>query len=406
MKILITNGAYKHALCAIRSLGKKGYTVGVVAHHFTAVGFYSKYCQRRHIIPTLTDKDIYIEQLLTILKKEKYDVLLPIGYPQTAWIAEYVDKLKPYTRIPIANWDKISTFQDKEKTQYFAQSLAIPTPKTYYPTLKQENELDKIASEVGFPAVIKYKNEGQNHAIIYVKNKEDLKKEYALLASKRPDDLPIIQQYLEGEGVGFFALYDQGVCKQFFMHRRVREYPVSGGSSSCAVSIYDEKIKEYGLKILDAANWQGVAMVEFKYDKKLENTRLSDRQAEGKSAHRVLHLLEVNPKFWGSLDLSETVGVGFVEKTIYMAMSQPFLEHETYETDVEFSWLFDGDLQHGIETGKAFFILKNGLGGRVKTNLNFTDFLPTLIIILKNMPMLIKSILTVSLKKNKHFKAF
>jgi predicted ATP-grasp superfamily ATP-dependent carboligase len=387
LKILITNGAYKNALCAIRSLGQKGYTVGVVAQHRFAIGFYSKYCKKKHIISTLDNKEIFIEQLILILKKESYDVLLPIGYPQTAWISEYAYKLKPYVRIPVASWDKISIFQDKKLTQDLAQSLDIPTPKTFYPTPQYLNELDTISALLNYPAVIKYKNEGQNHAIIYVKNKEELKHEYLKLAMERPDDLPMIQEYLEGNGVGFFALYDNGVCKQYFMHERIREYPVSGGSSSCAQSIDNEHLKYYGLKILYALKWHGVAMVEFKYDKKVENTE------GGVFADRIPHLLEVNPKFWGSLDLSEAAGVGFVEKTALMAMNKPFQNNESYQKNIQFSWLFDGDLLHGIETGQALTIIKNWFNGHFKTNLILSDPLPTIIMILKNSPIIFKALI-------------
>jgi predicted ATP-grasp superfamily ATP-dependent carboligase len=388
LKILITNGAYKNALCAIRSLGQKGYTVGVVAQHRFAIGFYSKHCKKKHIISTLDNKEIFIEQLILILKNESYDVLLPIGYPQTAWISEYADKLKPYVRIPVASWDKISIFQDKKQTQILAQSLEIPTPKTYYPTPQYFNEIDAIAEYVNYPVVLKYKNEGQNHAIIYVKNKEELKQEYIKLATERPDDLPMIQEYLAGEGVGFFALYNNGECQQYFMHERIREYPVSGGSSSCAQSIDNEQLKYYGLKILDTLKWHGVAMVEFKYDKNEKNT-------EGPlHENRKPHLLEVNPKFWGSLDLSEAAGVGFVEKTVLMAMNKPFKKNESSEKNIQFSWLFEGDLLHGIETGQTLKIIKSWILGHFKTNLILSDILPSIIIIIKNTPIILKAIFT------------
>jgi predicted ATP-grasp superfamily ATP-dependent carboligase len=390
LKILITNGAYKNTLCAIRSLGQKGYTVDVVAHHRMAIGFFSKHCHQKHIIPTLENKAIFIEQLIQILKKETYDVLLPVGYPQTAWISEYADKLKPYVHIPVASWDKIQIFQDKKQTQELAQSLDIPTPKTFYLTplmqAQYSDEIDVITGSINFPLVLKYKNEGQNHAIVYVKNKEELKHEYLKLATIRPNDLPMIQEYLDGKGAGFFALYDNGVCKQYFMHERIREYPVSGGASSCAQSIDNEELKYYGLKILDTLKWHGVAMVEFKF---------------GKNTEGVLkpYLLEVNPKFWGSLDLSEAAGVGFVEKTVLMAMNKPFPNNEPFQKNIQFSWLFDGDLLHGIETGQAFKIMKGWFSGHLKTNIILSDPLPSIIVIIKNIPSIFKAVIKSLLKQ-------
>ena len=51
-----------------------------------------------------------------------------------------------------------------------------------------------------------------------------------------------MQEYINGYGVGFFAIYDNGNLKDFFMHKRIRENPPSGGSSVFAESIFDEKI--------------------------------------------------------------------------------------------------------------------------------------------------------------------
>ena len=67
------------------------------------------------------------------------------------------------------------------------------------------------------------------------------------------------------------------------MHRRLREYPVTGGPSALAESIYDPMLMEQGLKLLDNLQWHGVAMVEFKKDERT-----------GRYV-----LMEINPKFCG-----------------------------------------------------------------------------------------------------------
>ena len=84
------------------------------------------------------------------------------------------------------------------------------------------------------------------------------------------------------------------------MHRRLREYPISGGASAVACAYYDETLKEYGLRILSALAWHGVAMVEFK------------RQ---ESPDRLV-LMEINPKFWGSVELALEAGVDFASDLV------------------------------------------------------------------------------------------
>jgi predicted ATP-grasp superfamily ATP-dependent carboligase len=77
------------------------------------------------------------------------------------------------------------------------------------------------------------------------------------------------------------------------MHRRIREYPITGGASTAAESFYDPALRDLRLTLLRALNWHGVAMVEFKKD-----------QRDG--THKL-----INAKFWGSLDLAIAAGVDF-----------------------------------------------------------------------------------------------
>jgi len=72
------------------------------------------------------------------------------------------------------------------------------------------------------------------------------------------------------------------------MHHRLREDPPTGGQSTAARAYFSEQLKEYGLRLLQALRWHGAAMVEFKLD--------------SRSGQFVL--MEINGKFWGSLELA------------------------------------------------------------------------------------------------------
>src|SRR6185503_13112360 len=89
--------------------------------------------------------------------------------------------------------------------------------------------------------------------------------------------------------------------------RRIREKPPSGG-----VSVYCESIAipqdleaSSGL-LLNRLGWNGVAMVEFKLD----------REA-GKA-----YLMEINGRFWGSLQLAVDAGVDFPRLLVEAALGK------------------------------------------------------------------------------------
>ena len=74
-------------------------------------------------------------------------------------------------------------------------------------------------------------------------------------------------------------------------------------------------------------NWHGVAMVEFKKDLK-----------DGK-----FKLMEINPKFWGSFELSHKSGINFAYLYYLVAMGHKVPESK-YKHDVYFRWTLPYDL--------------------------------------------------------------
>ena len=152
----------------------------------------------------------------------------------------------------------------------------------------------------------------------------------------------VIQEYIPGQGYGFYGLFRYGEPRAIFMHKRRREFPITGGASTSAESYYDERLKEQGIRLLSGLKWHGVAMVEMKRD---------ERDGEYK-------LMEINPKFWGSLDLSIQAGVNFPYLTAKMALYGDVDPVMDYDRDVKFSWPFPQDLLHLLarpRSGRAIF---------------------------------------------------
>jgi predicted ATP-grasp superfamily ATP-dependent carboligase len=400
MKILVTNGAYKHTLALVRSLGAAGHEVGVVAHRRAAVSFFSKYCSHRHVVKT-TEKRAFVDEILTILRENSYDVLLPVGLPQVVWLAERADDIRQFTKLPLADVEKIKLLENKRATYNLAAKLNIPIPLTFFP--KDRADADICAAQLKPPIVVKHCTKSGDEWLKYAKTSEEAvhfyenmrlleleipkSPQYAVYTEGSLFDLEmdrnvretlkvsltsqniLLQEYLSGGGYGFFGLYDKGVFKQGFAHKRIREFPVSGGASCCAESIENEQLMSFGKRILEVVNWHGLAMVEFKMD-----------------ANRQPRLLEVNPKLWGSFDLSVVSGVPFAEKWVQLAMHQSIAEHQDYEKNVRFSWLFNGDLKNGLKTGKFWQILRGGFfDKKMRTNLTWRDPLASLFLVVRTL---------------------
>ncbi|MFA6226285.1 MAG: ATP-grasp domain-containing protein [Methanoregula sp.] len=322
MKVLLTDGNFKHTLAAVRSLGKRGIDVTVLSHLSVSISFYSKYCRHHVIAPNPENDPRFADFLLEYVKKNQFDVLLPVSFAAVMPVSRIRDELEKYVKIPLADDAALGIAGSKDRTIQYAEKIGVGIPKTWYP--KTESDVDKIAHEVSYPAVIKGSEE--SGFVRYANSPEELAEKYRMIARYSP----VIQEYITGEGYGFFALYNHGKAPAMFMHKRIREYPVTGGPSAVAESVYDPALRDAGLHILDSLSWHGVAMVEFKKDQKTGE----------------FVLMEINPKFWGSLGLSIVSGVDFPYLACRMVTDGDIEPVNHYETGVKYRWLFPSDIFH------------------------------------------------------------
>ena len=140
----------------------------------------------------------------------------------------------------------------------------------------------------------------------------------------------MLQRLIEGDGFGIFALCDHGEPRTLFGHRRIREQPPWGGVSVLRESVpLDDTATGYACQLLRALNWHGVAMVEFKRER---STGIS-------------YLMEVNARFWGSLQLAIDAGANFPLQAARLWLGQSLDPQPPYRVGIRSRWLL-GDVDH------------------------------------------------------------
>jgi predicted ATP-grasp superfamily ATP-dependent carboligase len=293
------------------------------------------------VYPSPAHEDEFLSVVNSALERYSIDVVLPMSQELVEVFARNRSSLPDHVRIPIAEFDKIRLAADKSAAIPFARTVGVPTPAVFV----DPDDVD------WFPAVVKPAH--GSGVVRYVNDAEELAEAFVPTST--------IQEYIPGTGYGFFALFDRGVEKAVFMHRRVREYPVTGGASTAAESVYDERLRDYGLTLLRALGWHGVAMAEFKRD---------DRDGEYK-------LIEINPKFWGSLDLSVAAGVDFPWLAVRLALGDDLPAVDEYEVGLRYRWIFD-DLLHLLARPKSAGAIARDIANRsVRSDLDLRDPRPT-----------------------------
>jgi predicted ATP-grasp superfamily ATP-dependent carboligase len=361
LNVLVTDASYKHTLGIVRSLGSKGVEVTVVAESVRDLVCASRFCNRIETAPG-PDQPAFAERILELASQHHFDLVMPVGYATTLALSRREADLCRLTRLEVMDYESIRAAGNKKCVFEIASAVGLNVPATLYPQNLPEVAL--YQSRLRYPLIIKPVCESPGVGVRRVDDAGQLLSLYREVVEQYDaHQLPMIQEYVPGYGCGFFALYQEGVCKRVFMHRRLRENPPGGGASCCAESFYDPKLKEYGLRLLDRLNWHGVAMVEFRYDTQARDYKL----------------LEVNPKFWGSLDLALACGVDFPYLLCQMAEGIELAYSEQYEVGVRFHWPFSGDFQHCWRRPASFgAVLADCLNPRVRSNLWLSDFAPNL----------------------------
>jgi len=341
-KVLVTDASDRAALAVIRSLGKKGIEVTAAESSSFNAGFLSRYCKHRALYaPPQRSKKKFVESILGLVKKERFDLLIPVTAFTVIPISENKEDLEKYVRVATPDYETVMKAFDKTQTIRIAAEYNIPCPRTFI--IEDLRCVKKTAEEVNYPAVIKPRMKviwTSDQAIMlkithrnYAYNKSDLVVKYTRIAAilKKlgiKNCLPIVQEYIKGEGYGVEVLMHNLEPKALFMHRRLREYPISGGASTLRESVADENLMKLGVKLLKAMEWNGVAMVEFKVDK-------TDNQPK---------LLEVNGRLWGSLALAINAGIDFPFLMYSVMVKKENPSPPSYKKGVKQRWIIPGDV--------------------------------------------------------------
>lgn len=324
------------SLSAVRSLGIAGAEIHAVTHKRLSPAIHSKYTAQSYIFPDpASNPTLYLARVLCVLRSGNYDCIFPFEESSTAVFLNARKQIEQYTRLPVAQEDSFRKANDKWEVLQIARHVGVPIPETFLPA--NERDLRQAAGALGYPLVIKPVSSSGSRGLSKVHSEAALLRTYRSTRARYGP--PLVQECIpqDGEGVGVALLADQGNILVDFSHRRLREYPLTGGPSTLRESTDDREIKQFASAIINKLRWSGVAMVEFKRDPR-------DNKAK---------LMEVNPRFWGSLHLSYVSGVNFPQLLYDWSMGRE-IKQPSYRTGVRCRWLLPGDTAHFLANLRRF----------------------------------------------------
>ncbi|MCB0076646.1 MAG: ATP-grasp domain-containing protein [Anaerolineales bacterium] len=328
-KILLTDGAMRRTLSAARALAAEGHRVTVGEDSRYNTTFFSRFCHERLVYPSPRHAPAdFIDYLVDYLQRVPHDCLLPMEADTLDLILAHRERFDALTTLPFVPLNTYLTFRDKGNGSRLASHIGIPQPETIYPSSPQH--VVEETKALGFPLILKPRHGWGSRGIRVVHTAEELQRVYRALHQE--SSLPLVQRYVT-PGAKYFcsALMDkEGRLVRATVHRELRNHPRHLGPSTAQRSEAWPLLIEYTEWLLRAAGWYGVANADFMID--------------GESGEPLF--MEVNPRFWGSLQATQQAGVNMPDLLVRMAMGESITPDLSYELGQVTRALLPFDILH------------------------------------------------------------
>jgi predicted ATP-grasp superfamily ATP-dependent carboligase len=337
MRVLVLDGNENQAVASTRSLARAGHRVVVGAESPWSKAGWSRFASAVFVYPPQQhDPDGFIAALAAEAAREAGTLILPMTERSMLPISERRDVLLAAgARLVLPSHDAVLRAFDKRETTTLARSLGLTVPRT----LVLDTRTLPDRRTMPYPVVLKpHTSEERGStgstrttgAPVYAKNAEEFERAWDHVRERSGHVL--VQEFVDGAGAGYFALVDCGRVRAEFAHRRIRDVRPAGSGSALRVSVeIDPAMAACSRRLLEALNWHGVAMVEYRV------------RPDGTPV-----FMEVNGRFWNSLALAIRADVDFPALLAELAEAGTISSVPTARAGVRCRWLL-GDVRHLAE---------------------------------------------------------
>ena len=363
-RVLLTEGEQRSTLAVARSLGRVGCDVTVASSTGCSLAGASRHVRLDVAVPEVgSDPISHREALSRVVRAHGIEALVPMTDASASVLLGLRDS-HPELVIPLPPVETWMAATDKAALVQLGAEIGVPVPEGVVLTSPDDEAWTAWATE-RYPVILKphrsvvFTGEVLHDGPVGIVYDADTMEQR--LHSLPGECFPVlVQERIVGRGTGAFFLADRGRLKAAFAHERIREKPPTGGVSVLrrAVPVRSD-ILSHSERLLRKLKWSGVAMVEFKED----------------SQTGTPFLMEINGRFWGSLQLAIDAGIDFPRLLMMQAgviQGAGVQPHTLPTVDAQSRWLL-GDVDHLIWMLKApaWKREQHALGSRAAAMLDF-----------------------------------
>lgn len=275
----IVIGAQAPGLAVVRSLGRRGVTVLVATHSASEPAASSRYAAGVLIAPDpAIDPDGFVATLRNQIRTDDRPVIIPTSDSGVLAVARNLDRLIDRHTVAGPSWPVAERFIDKRETVKLAAEIGVSVPPWSIPV--DLTHAAEIAEEVNYPVLVK---PSQGHVftrhtgrkMLSVNDGPELVAAVGLCTEIGVEAL--VQEIIPGPpeyGANQIVYVRGSEVVAEFTSRKIRNWPTDWGSPCAVVSERIDGLAERTRRLLVAADYEGVACAEYKFDARLDDYQL------------------------------------------------------------------------------------------------------------------------------------
>jgi glutathione synthase/RimK-type ligase-like ATP-grasp enzyme len=296
LRILVTYGWCRTAYVVAESLARAGYAVYGCDDSRWNMLRCSRHVRGTDVVSDpFRQPERFVTDIAAVVRKRGIDILLPVH--EDALAIRRFGHLLPRGLMVIApDLEDLLTAVDKLAIVAIAERAGVPAPRTYSPMTA--SEAGQAAAGIGGRSILKARRGNSGKGVRLVQSPaqmagfwEDMVRRFDLPAAKGP----IVQEFVEGDLYGSCFLASGGDVKAVFLEKYLRWKEGKLGTSVLREPASWPLLAELTRKIARELRWTGIGHLDF------VGSREEDRAC----------LLEMNPRFWGAINMAVRNGYDF-----------------------------------------------------------------------------------------------
>lgn len=336
LKPLVTDIHLRSSLAGIRGLAQAGCEVVGLASRLSAAGLWSRGLSGRVIDRRADDGAPGLHGALDRLARDRGPVVVYPGQESTIEaLLTYGARPGPDVVIPYPSLDGLRAVRDKSGLVEMAADARLASPST----MAEGTAGELRARSVPEPVVLKPPAPGGPlETARPVTSTEELD---GVLDGLPEDEPVLVQERVDGPLMSLALVIDEdGQALAAFQQRAERTWPADAGVSSVAVSVaLDPDLLARSVELLRGAGYSGLAQLQF---------------LQGPDGPA---LIDVNPRFYGSLALALACGVNLPAAWHGMVGDGPWPRPSEYRLGVSYRWL-EGDVLAALRGSPRLLLLR------------------------------------------------